>query len=474
MSEPIKRGREPTHPNVILAICCTSLLLVTMDVTIVNVALSSIRRDFQTSISGLQWAIDGYTVVVASFLMLSGSTADRFGRKKIFQFGLGIFTLGSLLCSLAPSTLVLVLCRMIQAVGGSMLNPVAMSIITNTFTDKAKRAQAIGIWGAVVGISMAVGPVLGGILTEHLGWRSIFWINIPIGLGAIALTARYIPESKAAKVRKFDPFAQILIVLGLSTLISALIEGRRVGWFEAPILTAFVFVVLSLVALIVYEGKRKEPLVNLSFFKSIPFSVATVTAVLAFTSFSGFLFLNSLYLQETRGLKASAAGLCLLPAAAAMTLCSPISGRLVGAGHARIATVIAGLAIAVGAFLLSDIGPEIPMIHLLVAYGTFGVGIGLVNAPITNAAVSGMPVSQAGVAAALASTSRQTGAALGVAIAGSIVGTSLKTGGVAFARATHPFWWVDLGCGLAVAGLGILATGKAAKKSVEKISSLLV
>ncbi len=183
----------------ILTICCMSLLIVGLDVTIVNVALPSIQRELHTSVSGLQWVIDAYTLVLASFLMLSGSTADRVGRRRTFQVGLAAFTLGSLLCSVAPGLGWLVAFRMIQAVGGSMLNPVAMSIITNTFLNPAERARAIGVWGGVVGLSMALGPVLGGVLTETVGWRGIFWVNIPVGLAALVLTARYVPESRAPR-----------------------------------------------------------------------------------------------------------------------------------------------------------------------------------------------------------------------------------------------------------------------------------
>ena len=181
--EPVRRRR----PALILAICCMSLFIVNMDATIVNVALPSIGADLHAPISGLQWTIDAYTVVLASLLILSGSTADRLGRRRTFQVGLFLFTLGSLLCSVAPGLGWLIAFRMIQAVGGSMLNPVAMSIITNTFTEPRERAKAIGVWGGVVGFSMAIGPVLGGVLVDGLGWRAIFWINVPVGIAAIVL-----------------------------------------------------------------------------------------------------------------------------------------------------------------------------------------------------------------------------------------------------------------------------------------------
>lgn len=189
----LSRGRR----LLVLAICCMSLLIVSLDNTILNVALPAMRRDLHTSISGLQWTIDAYTLVLASLLMLSGSTADRIGRRRIFRTGLVIFTGASALCSIAPSLEWLVVFRMLQAIGGSMLNPVAMSIITNVFTDPRERARAIGAWGGVVGISMAAGPIIGGALVETVGWRSVFWINLPIGLLALVLTALYVPESRA-------------------------------------------------------------------------------------------------------------------------------------------------------------------------------------------------------------------------------------------------------------------------------------
>src|SRR5436305_5951872 len=200
-AEPLTRRRR----LLVLAICCMSLLIVGMDNTIVNIALSSIQGDLHASLSGLQWTIDAYTVVLASLLMLAGSTADRLGRRRVFQTGLAVFVLGSLLCSLAPSLGWLIAFRMRQAVGGSMLNPVAMSIITNTFTDPRERARAIGVWAGVVGFSLALGPLVGGLLIDSVTWRAIFWINVPVGVVALVLTALYVPQSRAARPRKLDP-----------------------------------------------------------------------------------------------------------------------------------------------------------------------------------------------------------------------------------------------------------------------------
>ena len=220
-----RRGRMQ-----VLAICCMSILLVSLDNTIVNVALPTIHRDLGASLSQLQWIVDSYTVVLATLLILSGSIADRIGRKRVFAVGLGLFSVGSLLCSAAPSPGWLIAFRALQGVGGSMLNPVAMSIIRNVFTDPRERAQAIGVWGGVVGISMALGPVLGGALTDVAGWRSIFWINVPIGILAIVLVARVVPESRAARPRRLDPVGQVLAMVFLATLTYAIIEAGDAGW----------------------------------------------------------------------------------------------------------------------------------------------------------------------------------------------------------------------------------------------------
>ena len=466
--------REARRRLAVLATCCLALLLVTMDVTIVNVALPAIRRDLRASVAGLQWSIDGYSVVMASFLLLSGSMADRFGRRRIFQLGLAIFSLGSLLCSLAPTTSALVGFRMLQAVGGSMLNPVAMSIIVNTFTDPRERARAIGIWGAVFGVSMAAGPLLGGVLVERVGWRSIFWVNVPIGLLAVWLTARFVSESRADKPRRFDLVAQALIILGLMALTSAVIEGRSAGWWSWPIAVGFGVSLSCVVALVFWEKHRTEPLLDLRFFRSLPFSSATLLAVLAFAAFSGFLFLNSLYLQEARGLSASAAGFMTLPIALALIVCSPLSGRLVGAGRTRLAIVVAGAAVVTAALILTGLSKDTPLPVLAVAYAVFGVGLGSINAPITNNAVSGMPRSQAGLAAAVASTSRQVGVSLGVALAGSLAGGGIEAAHHAdFAEATHLVFWVIAAFGGAIVALGIVSTGKRARASAARVATLL-
>jgi EmrB/QacA subfamily drug resistance transporter len=451
-----------------------SLLIVGLDVTIVNVALPSIGRDFHASLSGLQWTVDAYTLVLASLLMLSGSTADRLGRRRTFVIGLLTFAAGSLLCSLAPNLTLLIVFRMVQAVGGSMLNPVAMSIITNTFTIPRERAQAIGIWGAVVGVSMALGPVVGGVLVTSIGWRSIFWINIPIGLAAVILARRYIPESKALVARKVDVPGQVLVVTLLFSLTFAIIEAPSRGWSSPLIVGSFAIAALSLVGLLIWERRVFQPLIDLRFFRSAPFSSAAAIAVAGFAALGGFLFLNTLYLQEVRGLSALQAGLDTLPMAAMTMLLSPVSGRIVGRRGGRIPLVIAGVTLTFSCLMLVGLSATTPFTWLFTAYVIFGIGFGMVNAPITNTAVSGMPRDQAGVASGIASTSRQIGQTLGVAVVGSLVSASLRNGNhLDFALASRAGWWVLAGCGSVVLLLGLVGTSTWARGTAHRTAQAI-
>jgi EmrB/QacA subfamily drug resistance transporter len=459
----------------VLAICCMSLFIVGIDVTIVNVALPSIQRELHAPVSGLQWVVDAYTIVVASFLMLSGSTGDRVGRRRTFQTGLALFTLGSLACSLAPALGWLVAFRALQALGGSMLNPVAMSIITNTFTDPAERARAIGLWGAVFGISLALGPVVGGALVTSVGWRGIFWVNIPVGVAAIILTALFVPESRAPRARRLDPVAQILIVVLLASLTYGIIEGPNAGWASARILTCFGLAAAALICLIAYEPRRDEPLIDLRFFRSAPFSGATVIAICAFAVLGGLLFLNTLYLQDVRGYSALRAGLYLLPIGAMTLLLAPVTGRIVAARGPRLPLIVAGIATIAGGIMLTRLTRDSSVGYLMACYVVIGIGCGTVNAPITNTAMSGMPRSQAGVAAGIASTSRQVGSTLGVAVLGSAVLSSLHGSlRLGFVDASRVSWWIITGCGVAILLIGLATSGRWARSTAERTAARLM
>jgi EmrB/QacA subfamily drug resistance transporter len=464
---------SPRRRLLVLAICCMSLLIVGLDVTVLNVALPAMQHDLHATTAGLQWTIDAYTLVLAALLMLAGSTADRIGRKKVFMAGLVVFSLGSLLCSLAPSLELLIAARMVQAVGGSMLNPVAMSIITNTFTDPRERARAIGVWGAVVGISMAAGPLLGGLLVESVGWRSIFWLNLPVGLLALLATLRYVPESRAPKARRPDPVGQLLVIVLFGSLTYAIIEAPEAGAATSGPFAAVALV--ALLGLLRYEPRRAEPLIDLRFFRSVPFSGATVVAISAFAALGGFLFLSTLYLQNVRGLDALHAGLWMLPMAVPMFLCAPLSGRLVGSRGPRLPLLVAGVAMTTSGLLFAAFDAETSDGTLFLGYMLFGVGFGFVNAPITNTAVSGMPRSQAGVAAAVASTSRQLGQTLGVAVVGAVLAAGVSTSSYreTFVSAAVPGWWILTGCGLAVIVLGVVTTGPWARRTAERTAQRL-
>ncbi|WP_328948494.1 MFS transporter [Streptomyces sp. NBC_01220] len=465
----------------VLAICCMSLLIVSLDNTVLNVALPAMRHDLDASVAGMQWTIDAYTLVLASLLMLAGSTADRIGRRKVFMAGLVLFTVGSALCSLAPSLETLIAFRMVQAVGGSMLNPVAMSIITNTFTDPRERARAIGVWGAVVGVSMAAGPVVGGLLVDSVGWRSIFWINLPIGIAALLLTWRHVPESRAPKARRPDPVGQLLVITLLGSLTYAIIEAPQKGWTSAEILFFAALAAASLAGLLVYEARRTDPLIDLRFFRSVPFGGATVIAVSAFAALGGFLFLNTLYLQDVRGLSALDAGLHMLPMAAVVCVLSPFSGRVVASRGPRIPLLVAGVAMAVSGLMFAAFDAETGTASMFTAYVLFGLGFGAVNAPITNTAVSGMPRSQAGVAAAVASTSRQIGQTLGVAVIGAVLaagvadaGSSFGTGAAGdFVAASRAAWWIITGCGVCVLLVGTVSSGRWARGTARRTAERL-
>ncbi|WP_327729781.1 MFS transporter [Streptomyces sp. NBC_00487] len=461
------------HRLLVLAICCTSLLIVSLDNTVLNVALPSMQRDLNASLAGLQWTIDAYTLVLAALLMLAGSTADRIGRRRVFMAGLVVFTVGSVLCSLAPNLESLVGFRMVQAVGGSMLNPVAMSIITNTFTDPRERARAIGVWGAVVGISMAAGPIIGGVLVDSVGWRSIFWINLPVGLAALLLTWRYVPESRAPKARRPDPVGQLLVIALLGSLTYAIIEAPT-----APVAETLALGGVSLAALLGllrYEPRRDEPLIDLRFFRSAPFSGATVIAVSAFAALGGFLFLSTLYLQNVRGLDALHAGLWMLPMALLCFVCAPVAGRLVGSRGPRLPLLVAGVAMTASGVLFAAFEAETGNVTLVIGYVLFGLGFGFVNAPITNTAVSGMPRAQAGVAAAVASTSRQIGQTLGVAVIGAVLAAGIGSSSYAdsFVSAARPAWWIVAACGFAVLVLGALTTGAWARETADRTAKRL-
>jgi MFS family permease len=356
-----------------------------------------------------------------------------------------------------------------------MLNPVAVSIISRTFTDNSERARAIGVWGGMFGWSMALGPVLGGLLVSSAGWRSIFWVNIPVGLAAIVLTAICVPESRAPRPRRPDPAGQLMVIVTLGSLTYAIIEGPVDGWRSARIAGLFAVALVALLGAAAYESHRREPFVDPRFFRSVPFSGAVLTSICSFAALGGFLFLSTLYLQDVRGLSPLAAGLRLLPAAAGMSCCALLGGWIIARRGARGPLLIAGTALTLGSAAISRITGAPSDRLLVLAYELFGVGFGMANAAITVTALSGMPRAQAGVAGGISSASRQVGQSLGVAIVGAMLAVSLhgqplQTG---FVHASQPGWWLMAGCGYLVLVLGFVTTSEWAQTTAARTAARL-
>ena len=502
---------------IILATCSLSLFITSLDGTIVNVALPAIQHSLHAQIDGLEWVVDSYLLVLASLLLVSGSTGDRIGRRRMFQTGLLIFSAASLLCSLAPSVPVLIAFRMLQAVGGSMLAPNSLSIITNTFTEPRQRAKAIGVWAGVFGVSAACGPVLGGLLVVGVGWRAVFWVTAPVGALALVLSHRFVPESKAPQPRRFDAPGQLLMAAFLAGLTYAIIEAPTAGWTSTRILAIFAASLVLLVSFVLVERRTAEPLLDIRFFRSPPFSGAVVIAVACFIVFAGFLFLNTLYLQDARGESALVAGLMTLPATGVVVVAAPLSGRIVARWGARGPLVAAGLLLAAAAVVLAQTTVTTPYWTLVVAYLLFGAGFGFANPPITNTAVAGMPRAQAGTAGGVASGARQVGNVLGVALMGALTtsrylaaisgrlaragvpagvrravvdagpaaagrhgaiaghegATAASIARATFALSAHAGWDLAVGCGLVVVVAALSTTGRRARFAAAEIGQVM-
>ena len=379
---------------------------------------------------------------------------------------------------MASNTGSLVALRMLQGVGGSMLTPVSLSIVRNTFNDPKERAQALGIWSGIFGFAAACGPVVGGLLVSSVGWRSIFWVNVPIGAAMIAATLRYVPESRAPRPRRVDVPGQLLMIVFLGSLTYAVIQGPVSGWTAVPILALFAVAAASLIAFVAVERRHREPLLELRFFRSHPFTGACVIAVLAFVVLGGFLFVITLYLQQVRGDSPLRAGLSLLPAMLVMAVAAPVAGHVSGRHGARVPLVASGVLIAAGLALLLGLRPGTSFALITVALAVTGAGLGLVNPPITNIGVSGMPPAQAGVASAVISATRQFGSVLGVAVMGDLVTTGVSSGlargqthAAALSAATHAAWAVAVGCGLVIALTGYLTTTARAHATAAAIAA---
>jgi EmrB/QacA subfamily drug resistance transporter len=415
---------ESRRRRILLFTCCLALFISTLDNTVANVALPSIARSFTASTSDLQWVVDGYIVVRGCLLLSAGAAGDRFGRRRVFRLGLAGFGLGSLLCSVAPSVGLLIAFRVLQALGGCFLVPSSLALITDAYPDRAERAKAIGIWSATTAASTGLGPAVGGLLVDYLGWRSVFWINLPIVGVAIWLATKYAPEGQPDRGRRLDAPGQILISVGLVTMTSGFIEAATVGWTSPLIVALLAIAAAALVGFVLVELRAPQPLLDPRLFRSRAFTGAAAVATTAFVVFAGFLFINTLYLQDVLGYSPLAAGLLVAPSAIGNVILAPLSGRMTAANGPRRPVAIAAVSLLAGALLLAAGATHHPHLATLIAgYILIGAGVGLVNTPITDAAVAGLPPERAGVAGAITSTFRQVGNSLGVALLGTLMAT---------------------------------------------------
>jgi len=409
-----------------LLLSCFGLFMVLLDVTIVNNALPSIQRQLGASFSGLQWVVDAYTLVFASLLLSSGALGDRQGRKRWFLLGLTVFVAGSALCGAAPNLGVLIGARALQAVGGACLSPTSLALLTNAFPDPRERAQAIGIWSGVSGISLTAGPLIGGALVDGPGWRWVFYVNLPVGILAFLAATRFLTESTHPRPRRLDLAGQLLSIATLGSLVYALIEGGSKGWTSPLILAMFALAALGFTALLLVEARLQEPMIELRFFRNRSFSGTNLIAFLTFFALFGFSFFNTLYFQEIRGYSAFHAGLLFLPASLAIIVMAPFAGRIAGARGPGLPIAVGTAVAGTGLLTLLSLRLDSPYSAIWWSIALFGAGLGLELAPMATAAVAGMPPAQAGVASAVLNTSRQVGGAVGIALLGAIFGNRFR------------------------------------------------
>ncbi len=407
--------------RITLGTMCFALFMVMLDSTVVNLALPTIQRELHASMSELQWIVDAFVLALASLLLTGGTLGDMYGRRRAFVIGVALFTGGSVACALAPSTSVLIGARLLQGVGGAMMMPSTLSILTNTFPDARERARAIGIWAGVSGLSLAIGPLVGGWLVDNFGWQSIFWINVPIGLVAIALAVRFVPESSDRAGRGLDLAGQITAIVGLAALTYAFIEANTYGWTSARILASFIAAGVSLTLFLVIEVRGKTPLLQLKFFRNWTFSGANLVGIIVSFGFFSVVFFLSLFMQNVQGYSPTEAGALQLPSTLGVMAAAIISGRIVGRIGSRLPITL-GLVMA-GAGLLFLTGVQADTSYSAFWYWLLlmGLGIGLIMSPMTSAIMGTVPPARAGMASATSNTMRQVGSVFGIAVLGNVV-----------------------------------------------------
>ncbi|MDP1878403.1 MAG: DHA2 family efflux MFS transporter permease subunit [Actinomycetota bacterium] len=414
---------ETTHRRrwAILAVLCLSLLMVVIDNTIVNVALPTLSEDLDASISELQWVVDAYTLVFAALLLAFGHFGDRFGRKLALQLGLVLFAATSLLAAFATTSGQLIGARALMGVGAAFIFPATLAILVTVFTDRRERATAIGIWSACTGLAVALGPVTGGYLLEHFSWGSIFLVNLPVAAIALGLGAVLVPTSRDPQSGPMDHLGLVLSAAGVGLLVWAIIEAPHRGWTSAPIAVAGTTGLVMLAAFAVWERRNAHPLLDVTLFRNLRFTAASLSVTTAFFALFGFIFLITQYLQLVQGYSPLEAGLRTLPFAVATGVTSPLA--MVAVRRFGTKSVVAtGLAVmALGFVMASRVDVDTPYLGLTVSsMVTMAVGLGLTTGPATESIMGALPPAKAGVGSAVNDTTRELGGTLGVAVVGSV------------------------------------------------------
>jgi EmrB/QacA subfamily drug resistance transporter len=406
-----------------LAVLCVTLLMVTLDNTVLNVALPTLVRDLNASTTELQWIVDAYVLVFAGLLLVSGSLADRVGRKKVFCAGLLAFAAGSAWAAFSGSTGMLIAARASMGIGGATMMPSTLSLVTSIFTEPAQRQRAIGLWAGTSGIGIALGPIVGGLLLAHFWWGSVFLINVPIAILGFVLALWLIPESRSLAARRVDLPGAALSIAGLGLLLWALIEAPVRGWTSVRVLAALACGVAVLAVFVFWENRTTHPMLSLSFFSRRAFSGAVTSVGLTMFGLFGALFLLTQFLQFSLGYSALASGVRVLPAAGAIAIIAPLSTLMLRVTSPRYAVAAGLLCIAGGLWQISGADAASTYTTILPGMILLGVGAGFTIPTATGSVMGSLPGGDTGVGAATNGAFLQTGGALGVAIIGSLLNT---------------------------------------------------
>ena len=413
---------EPgTRKGLALALLASAQFIVILDASIVNVALPSIGRDLQFSQENLSWVINAYTLAFGGFLLLGGRLADLLGRRRLFMAGLVLFAFASLLGGLAQSEGQLIAARALQGLGGAILSPAALSIVTTMFTEGAERNRAFGVWGAVAGSGGAVGVLLGGILTDQLGWEWVLFVNVPIGLAVAALAPRLLPESRETGPRQYDIAGALSITVGITILVYALVDAVNVGWGSTQTLGLIAISLVLIAGFIVIERRARFPLVNFGIFRLRTLTGANIVAILVAMSLFSMFFFVSLYMQQVLGYGPLKAGVAYLPLAFGIIVSAGVASQLVTRFGFKPILVAGFVLVAIGLFWFAQVSPGGTYVgDVLFPSLVAAVGLGFAFVPLTIAAVTGVTAAEAGLASGLINTSQQVGGALGLAILATI------------------------------------------------------